>query len=86
LISQSLRTDPLQVEPILEVLVGLGWVGRLDESQGEDGGRYVLLCDPAQVLLAPLAVQTLLQPDEWTQGIWLRTGMANLPLKDALGA
>jgi membrane protein len=81
-----LRTDPLQVEPILEVLEGLGWAGRLDEAKGEDGGRYVLLCDPTRTPLAPLMTQTLLQPDAWTRGLWQRAGLDQLLLKDALGA
>jgi len=85
-LSQALRTDPLQVEPILEVLLGLGWVGLLNEPQGENGGRYVLLCDPGQAPLAPLALQTLLEPDEWTQGIWQRSGLAQMRLIDALRA
>jgi membrane protein len=83
-LSLTLRTDPLQVEPILEILLGLGWVGLLNELQGEDGGRYVLLCDTAKVPLAPLAVQTLLEPDEWTHGLWQRSGLADMRLIDAL--
>jgi hypothetical protein len=59
-------------------------VGLLNELQGEDGGRYVLLCDTAKVPLAPLAVQTLLEPDEWTHGLWQRSGLADMRLIDAL--
>ena len=83
-LAEVLRTDPLQVEPILEVLEGLGWAGRLDEAVGEDGGRHVLLCDPSRTPLAPLMAQTLLQPDEWTRGLWQRAGLDQLLLKDAL--
>jgi DNA-binding MurR/RpiR family transcriptional regulator len=61
-------------------------VGLLNEPQGENGGRYVLLCDPGQAPLAPLALQTLLEPDEWTQGIWQRSGLAQMRLIDALRA
>ncbi len=41
--SASQRIDPLQVEPLMELLVKLGWVARLDEPGAE---RHVLLCDP----------------------------------------
>jgi len=83
-LSNLLRTDPLQIEPVLELLVGLGWVARLDEALGEDGGRYVLLCDPARTALAPLMAQTLLAPDEWTRRLWLRAGLDHLVLQDAM--
>jgi hypothetical protein len=33
-----------------------------------------------------LALQTLLEPDEWTQGIWQRSGLAQMRLIDALRA
>jgi len=55
----SLRMDPLQIESVLEALMGLDWVGRLDE---EGQPRYVLLCDPEQTPLAPLVNALLLAP------------------------
>jgi membrane protein len=55
-LASSLRIDPLQIESVLEALIGLDWVGRLEE---EAHPRYVLLCDPASTPLAPL-VDTLL--------------------------
>ena len=58
-LAQTLRTNPLQVEPLLDTLVDIDWVGRLDEP---GGARYVLLCDPqatpAQPLLAQLLAET----------------------------
>ena len=42
--AESLRADPLQLEPVIELLAELDWVSRLDE--GGDA-RHVLLCDPA---------------------------------------
>src|SRR5213592_4811261 len=40
-LSEALRTDPLQIEPILDTLVAIDWVGRLDEG---GAARHVLLC------------------------------------------
>jgi membrane protein len=60
-LATSLRIDPLQIESALDALMGLDWVGRLDET-GQ--ARYVLLCDPAHTPLAPLVDALLLAPIE----------------------
>ena len=49
--AESLRADPLQLEPVIELLSELDWVSRLDE--GGDA-RHGLLGDPAATRLAPL--------------------------------
>ena len=80
-LSEALRTDPLQIEPILDELVALDWVGRLDEA-GQP--RFVLLCDvsttPAQALLASL----LLTPAAALTGFWRRAGFAEMTLDELL--
>lgn len=43
-LATRLRVDPLQVEGLLEELLRLGWVGRLDEDAAR---RHLLLCEPA---------------------------------------
>ena len=58
-LASSLRIDPLQIESVLAALLGLDWVGRLDES-GQS--RYVLLCDPQHTPLLPLVDALLLAP------------------------
>lgn len=83
-LSDVLRTDPLQIEPLLEVLQSLGWVGRLDESHQHEGGRFVLLCDPSQVPVAPLVARTLLHPDAWSRGFWRQAGVEHLTLAEVL--
>src|SRR3954466_5016680 len=58
-LATSLRIDPLQIESVLEALMVLDWVGRLEE----DGHpRYVLLCEPAITPLVPLVDALLLAP------------------------
>ncbi|RZL05996.1 MAG: YihY family inner membrane protein [Rubrivivax sp.] len=84
-LSQMLRTDPLQIEPIVETLAELGWVARLDEPEAEEGGRYVLLADPARTALAPLVRLLLLQADDWTGPFWHRARFDELCMADALG-
>jgi membrane protein len=60
----ALRLDLPDVEPLVDLLVGLGWVARLDE---ESPARCVLLADPASTPAAPLADQLLLVPSAATQ-------------------
>jgi membrane protein len=64
-LAHALRTDPLQIEPEVDALRGLGWVGTLDEA-GEQ--RHVLLCDPDSTLAQPLMDALLLHPQVWSQG------------------
>jgi len=76
---EGLRIDPLQVEPLLDALVDLDWVGRLDE----DGSpRYVLLCDPAATPARPLLAQLLLEASPAIQGFWRRADFDTLTLAD----
>ncbi|MDE2400330.1 MAG: YihY family inner membrane protein [Burkholderiales bacterium] len=79
-----LRTDPLQIEPIVETLVELDWAARLDEPEGEGGGRFVLLCDPDRTLIAPLVGRLLLKPDGFTFGFWSATKLDEVTLRQAL--
>jgi membrane protein len=51
--------DTLDVEPLVDLLVELGWAARLDE---ESPARCVLLADPASTPAAPLADRLLMAP------------------------
>lgn len=82
--AQHLRTDPLQIEPVLETLQDLDWIARLDEPDGERGARFVLLCDLDETPVAPLAEALLLPPDGLNQGFWRGTGLGDLRLRQAL--
>ena len=82
-LAQSLRTDPLQIEPILDTLVGFDWVGRLDES-GDP--RFVLLCDPMRTLAVPLLSRWLLEPSAGSRGLWRRAGFDTATVADLLDA
>jgi membrane protein len=79
--SEALRTDPLQIEPILETLVAIDWAGRLDEGGAQ---RYVLLCDPANTPVAPLLSQLLVAPSPTLRGFWERAGFTGMTLADAI--
>lgn len=80
-LAAPLRTDPLQIEPSLEMLVELDWVGRLDEA-GEK--RYVLLCDPHATPAQPLLAALLLDPSPAMQGFWQRARFGEMTLQELL--
>jgi membrane protein len=81
-ISQNLRTDPLQIEPTLDILVSLDWVARLDEVPIP---RYVLLCDPATTPAASLLQKTLIDPSLELSGFWRQAHLDVLVLQDLTG-
>ena len=78
-LARTLRTDPLQVEPLLDTLVALDWVGRLEEP---GAARYVLLCDPGSTLAQPLIGQLLLEPTPALTAFRLRARFDVLTLAD----
>jgi membrane protein len=80
-IAAALRTDPLQIEPILDTLVRLDWVARLDE---EGAQRHVLLADPSHTPAAPLIDQLLLEPKAATRALRERAGFAQMTLAELL--
>jgi membrane protein len=80
-LSETMRTDPLQIEPLLDTLVAIDWVGRLDE---EGSARYVLLCDPACTLAQPLLARVLLDPAASLRGFWQQAGFAQMTLLDLI--
>ncbi len=80
-LAEVLRTDPLQIEPILETLVAIDWAGRLDEAGAQ---RYVLLCDPAQTKAAPLLAHLLIEPGFTLRRFWERAGFGELMLRELI--
>jgi len=80
-IAEALRTDPLQIEPILETLVAIDWAGRLDEAGAQ---RYVLLCDPATTRAAPLLSQLLVEPAPTLRRFWERAGFNQMMLRELI--
>ena len=79
-----LRVDSLQLEPVLDTLCELDWVGRLDEEDAKRTSRYLLLANPDTTLLAPLINTLLLHQDEVTHRLWETSLWPTLNLRDAL--
>jgi len=71
-LARALQVDPLQLSPILDRLLVLDWIGRLEE---EGAQRLTLLCAPERTPAAPLLGAFLadrqgLLANLWTQGEW----------------
>jgi len=82
-LSGALRTDPLQIEPIVDTLVELDWVGRLDEPGNP---RHVLLCDPTTTPAQPLLAKLLMEPSPALTGFWRRAGFDAMTVHELLVA
>jgi membrane protein len=88
-LSKELRVDDLQLESPLQTLIGLDWLGKLDEDhhhqdgQGR-GGRYVLLVNPSTTLLVPLSERLLLPKEAATQKLWGRSQLSAVYLSEVL--
>ena len=80
-LSHALSTDPLQIDPLLDTLVGIDWVGRLDEP---DEARYVLLVDPEKTPAEPLIAALLLDPSPDLGPFWKQARFDQLRLADLL--
>jgi membrane protein len=83
-LSQELRVDVLQLEPVLESLVALDWIGVVNEVQDEAHSRYVLLANTAKTAVAPLAERLLLARTDATRSFWERSALPGVLLKDVL--
>jgi membrane protein len=82
-LAETLRTDPLQTEPIIDTLVAFDWVGRLDEPRDP---RFVLLCDPVRTPARPLLAQWLLEPTPASSVLWERAGFETMTVADLLAS
>ena len=81
-LAETLRIDPLQIEPLVDRMVALDWLGRLDEAGAP---RFVLLCDPGTTPLEPLIAQTLLAPAPELARFWQQLGLQRLRLDVLIG-
>jgi membrane protein len=83
-LAERRRVDPLQLEPLVETLTNLDWVGQLAVQAENEQPRLVLLAEPARTPLAPL-LQALLLPRAHSTGVlWDNAGWMSLSLRDAL--
>jgi membrane protein len=80
----ALALDPLQLEPVLETLVALDWIGRVNEVEDEEETRYILLADAQATALEPLMRNLLLPHSEATAKLWKSGQLSSVYLKDVI--
>jgi membrane protein len=80
-LASALRADPLQLEPIVDELMALDWVARLEE---DEPGRLVLLVDPATTPARRLVERLLLRPGAASERFHDVAGVDHWTLADLL--
>jgi membrane protein len=83
-LSAQLRVDVPQLDPVMEALCALDWVGLLNEALDTDEARYVLLANPDTTLLSPLLDLLLLKQDKTTENLWKNSRWSTISVRDAL--
>ncbi|WP_416558749.1 YihY family inner membrane protein [Limnohabitans sp. yimb22184] len=69
-----LRVETSELRQVLDVLQSLDWVGRLTEQNDQGQARQVLLIDPAQISVAPLADRLLVLRGPGGDPVWRHMG------------
>ena len=79
-----LQVDPLQLEPVVETLVELDWLGQLQEERPGSAPRLLLLANPDATPLEPLFRTLLLSQESSTEKLWKNGRWSLMTLRDAL--
>jgi membrane protein len=83
-LSTRLALTAQQLEPAVERLVAMDWIGLLSEAQGpQSDARYVLLADPQTTPARPL-LALLLEHNPATAAIWAGAGWQQATLRSLL--
>jgi membrane protein len=83
-LAQTLRVDLLALEPVLETLTELNWIGQLVDAEGDNEPRYVLLVSPDRTSIEPLVDALLLDKAPATLKLRARAGWDQTPLREVL--
>jgi membrane protein len=81
---RRLRIDPLQIEAVVDALVQLRWLGRLQAEGDADAPSHLLLADPESLPLMPLIDRLLLPDSPSVRAMRERAGWRRLRLSDVL--
>jgi membrane protein len=79
-----LRVELSELRQVLEVLQSLDWTGRLTEQNDKGQARHVILIDPSQVIVAPLADRLLVLRVAGADRVWGQTGLDQIRLAQLL--
>ena len=79
-----LRVELSELRQVLEVLQSLDWTGRLTEQNDKGQARHVILIDPSQVIVAPLADRLLVLRVAGADRVWGQTGLDQIRVAQLL--
>jgi membrane protein len=82
-LAQRMRVQSSELDVVLRGLLDLDWIGSLQEEGGAEP-RLVLLVEPDQTLVKPLAERWLLRHAESSDAFWSATRMDQLRLAEVL--
>ena len=83
----ALQIDALQLEPVLETLTDLGWLGQLmanTDAAADEESSYILLANPDQTLLEPLMQRLLLVKTDSTAPLREQANWSALRVRQVL--
>ena len=83
-LAQQLRVDVLALEPVLDTLMQLDWVGQLVDTDSDKASRFVLLVNPDSTTIEPLVDALLLDRTLTTDKLRARAGWADTRLREVL--
>lgn len=83
-LTEVMQVDALQLEPVLETLAELDWIGRVNEVEDEAETRYILMADVQSTALEPLMRHLLLPSTEATARLWKSGQLSSVYLKDVV--
>jgi membrane protein len=79
-LSLVMKVNDLQLEPVIEVMSSLDYIGELSDGTG----RYVLLCDPERIAMAPLVDKLLIEDSASVRSFMQSSRLETLSGKDVL--
>jgi membrane protein len=79
-LSGIMQVDDLQLEPVIEVLSELDYASEIADGSG----RFVMLCEPEQIAMAPLVERLLLHDSPTVHSFMKNNQMALLTGRDVL--
>jgi membrane protein len=83
-LAQQLRVDALALEPVLDTLMQLDWVGQLVDTDSDKASNFVLLVNPDCTTIEPLVDALLLDRTLATDKLRARAGWAETRLREVL--
>ena len=90
-LSRRLRVEASQIQPVLQALAQLDWVGAVQPpdayvSLESTEPRYVLLVDPHATRVEPLVQSLLLEPSEAVRPLWQRAQFDAMTVAELIAA